>query len=270
MAVSVKTSGDIGISSEGWGSKVGLGESFYIDIIINSRGDVSFIERFTEEVQELGKAKDEEAKKFKGNKEAVESSSDSLRKAVSPIRSVSWDLLLLGRSLSIMNTNLFNSNETLKMVTTSVYTIGAAMRILVTVIDMYRVAQSLSAMTSAASVGANQAEAASIWNVVQAKAANLSLSGPAGWAILGIGAGIAGAAIAYYASMQSRIGGGYIPQTGPYLLHKGETVLPAGEESNVININMRTGPISSSVDVDTMLDAMAQRMLQEKRRRGVR
>jgi len=50
----------------------------------------------------------------------------------------------------------------------------------------------------------------------------------------------AGSAISSVTSavLGSRKDGGYIPQTGPYLLHEGETVIPAGSGAgNTFNFN---------------------------------
>ena len=84
----------------------------------------------------------------------------------------------------------------------------------------------------------------------------------------GLGAGVLGS-IGNAFGFPERQSGGYIPRTGLYMLHTGETVVPHGKGigTNIININMQSGPISNNVDVSNMLDAMASRMTFESRRR---
>jgi hypothetical protein len=85
----------------------------------------------------------------------------------------------------------------------------------------------------------------------------------------------AGIAIVAYTAMQSQMRpirsmqtGGYVPQTGLYLLHAGETVTPAGDSYTWVNMDNKFGAVSSNIDVDNMLDMMATRVATASRRRS--
>jgi len=51
----------------------------------------------------------------------------------------------------------------------------------------------------------------------------------------------------------SRQSGGTIPQTGTFLLHKGETVIPSGAKRGgmTVNLNIQSLAIKSEEDMDT-------------------
>jgi hypothetical protein len=103
--------------------------------------------------------------------------------------------------------------------------------------------QELGFIGTIKAIGAKIAHTAVVWAHVVAKAAeNMAmviynaLIGPYGWAIMA-GAGIAIAAGAMLIkSIPSKQAGGYINQTGPYLLHAGEYVNPKG--TSPINITV--------------------------------
>jgi hypothetical protein len=254
--------------SKGTSGVGGLGESLTINIDITSSFDNTGTEEAKKETLTLGRT----TKSVWGqSKEDAEEYSNELRNQISPIRSVSWDLMLMGRSISILNTNLLGNNQQVKEFLGYVYAISAAMRIATTAVDMYRTAIVISSMVSAAKTTVNLAEAASTMKVAGAYATLQTVAGnPAAMGLLAAGAAGASAVSASYMSLPSYQKGGTIPATGAYLLHKNETVVPAGGSNfNVVNINMTTGAISSNIGVDNMLDAMAKRMLVEKRRRGV-
>jgi len=85
--------------------------------------------------------------------------------------------------------------------------------------------------------------ASQIWVVVGAEHARAiahgianALAGPGGWMILGMAAAAAATAIALAAEIPSRKFGGPIFQTGPYILHAGEYVMPRGASPITINI----------------------------------
>jgi hypothetical protein len=66
--------------------------------------------------------------------------------------------------------------------------------------------------------------------------------------------------------------GGYVPRTGPYLLHQGETVVPKGGGSGMGNVQI-TINASSNVDLarvrQEVESALAKTLLQAQRQRGV-
>ena len=187
----------------------------------------------------------------------------------SAMRSVTWDMMLMGRSLSILNSTFLGSNKSVKEAIGLLYGVSAIMRIFLVLRDTQKalslfMGPAIAAETAAtgANTLGNLANAASIRAVTAAKKAELAFSGPVGWAELGVGyaasaaAGIPGAA-----------SGGYVAGTGMAIIHQGETIIPKGVGMTMININMQTGGISNGVDVSNMLDAMAGRMALESRRR---
>lgn len=217
-------------------------------------------------IQELGTETQKSTSHLGMSKDAADAYANSLRKSISPVRSLSWDMMLMSRSLSIVNREFLGNNEIIHKVIGVMQGIAAITRMATTAIDFYRIAVKLSAVENAASVASSNAAAASTMTLAGAKAL---LSGPAGIAAFIIGSAlVAGVVGSYLGSLPSRKSGGYIPETGPYLLHKGETVIPSGMNFSTVNINMNTGPISSSIDVDNMLTNMARKMLLESRRRG--
>ncbi len=291
MTLSVQGAGGKFMGGAGGGS-LGIGEDVTITINLMSVFDDSGINEAkaavndtaaslgnlagaTSTVLEANETKTKSVKDqttaHKEGKTANDLAAESIRESIAPIRSVSWDLMLMGRSLSILNTIWGNHNVILKEITGVVYGVGAVMRIAVTAADLMRVGLEFGLIPATwMQIGANTALGTS--NIalagtfsavaVAAKAAMISI-GPIGWAMIGAGALLA-LAIGVKGSFQ---GGGTVSETGAYMLHKGETVIPAGTSMNIININMNSGPISSSVDVDHMLDNMALRMTQESRRR---
>lgn len=251
------------------GGSLGVGEKFTVDIDITTMFDSTGIDQATMAMKEFDTIGQDSAKTTQIMTESNKEHAQRLREQIAPIRSVSWDLILMGRSMSILNTTFFGGNQILKDMTGIVYGVGAAMRILVTIQDLHAVSLLLQNSAIFASIGARIAHASAIWGEATAMSALWAVMGnPSGIIMMAaaaaVGAGITAAAIGRMKGYQQ---GGVIPATGPYILHKGETVIPSGTSMNIININMTTGGISSSVDVDRMLDAMALRMSQESRRR---
>ena len=273
------------------GGSLGIGENVSITIDILSAFDSSGFEEAksaidgttqslgglatgTTQVIEADKEKTkgvrEQSTAHKEGKSASDMAANSIRESIAPIRSVSWDLMLMGRSLSILNNLWGNHNIILKEITGIVYGVGAAIRIVVTAADLYAVALKFGIIhttaQTASNVGlgaSNLALAGTYHALANAARTAWAAIGPIGWAMLAIGA-VMGIGFAIKGSFQ---GGGTVSETGAYILHRGETVIPSGTSMNIININMNSGPISSSVDVDNMLDSMAIRMAQESRRR---
>jgi hypothetical protein len=172
----------------------------------------------------------------------------------------------MGRGFSVLNSSLFNHNATLKQLTGVIYSFGAVLRIVTAIVDTYRLAQEVLQSLQIKKIASMAAETAAV-NILTASY---------------IALGIASGGVSYGATtvtgtfgkvvgsiMGSKAGGGNINQSGLYMLHKGEHVIPKGASTNIININMQSGPISNSIDVDNMLNAMASRMTAESRRRGV-
>jgi hypothetical protein len=200
----------------------------------------------------------------------IREATEPMRIAISPVRSLSWDFILMGRGLSIMNTHLLGNSQAMRELVGVIYSFGAVLRVIVALVDIANTGKSIMIMLSHYATQATLQEAAAQRELAAATTAvSVAQGAKAGTGIWSTISGIlfnlfAGAGSAALLAFQH---GGVIPATGPYLMHKGETVTPAGSSFSQITINMSAGAISSNVDVDRMLDDMALRMAQESRRR---
>jgi hypothetical protein len=70
----------------------------------------------------------------------VKEAGEEYQVASSPIRSISWDLLLTGRSLSMMNQGLFGSNQQFKQFISLIYSAASVLRLVVMAFDAQRLA----------------------------------------------------------------------------------------------------------------------------------
>ena len=186
---------------------------------------------------------------------------------IAPTRRLSWDFMLMGRGLSVLNAQFFGSNKEFEKWIGLIYGAGAGLRILTTIADSYNAIVGTSIVIMAilekrhmAVAGAKLVDA---WATATLRAA---AGDPSGLAMVTVGQGGMFAAGAFRIAGQFQRGG-IVPETGVYLMHKGETVIPSGTNFSQIFINMTSGAISSNVDVDNMLDRMALRIAQETRRR---
>jgi hypothetical protein len=172
-------------------------------------------------------------------------------------RMLAWDFMLLGRSLGIVNRELGLNNRALSAIAGVMQLISSVMRIMIIAEELYNLSlakTNISLATKAAlgplsmmssGIGNNQAGGLSIAGGIGFKAVEALLMG--GFAT-----------------------GGSVLQTGPYLLHKGETVQRPQDRTNYsnVNINMRTGAISNSIDVERMIEDMTTSLALENRRRA--
>ena len=176
-------------------------------------------------------------------------------------RVLSRDLMTVGYSFNYLNRELFGHNQILQDVVTTLILFGAALRIVAVI-------QNFSAWFSASSAAAS----AFSWVL---KMVNLDLAQMAFWTAVITGGALLLIGLGAWAALQaaqpkSMQFGGVVPETGPYILHRGETVVPAGgPKYSWVNINMYTGPISSSMDLDRIADELATRVTVEQRRRGI-
>jgi len=177
-------------------------------------------------------------------------------------RVLSRDLMTVGYSFNYLNRELFGHNQILQDVITTLILFGAVLRVVAVI-------QNLSAWFGAAST------AASVFTWVQ-KLLNIELAQTAFWTAVITGGAIALVGLGVWAGLQAAQPrgtmqfGGVVPETGTYLLHRGETVTPAGgPRYSWINVNMYTGPISSSMDLGRIADELASRVTIESRRRGI-
>lgn len=202
-------------------------------------------------------------------KEAIKETKDELynlvhevRRAVRPMRIVSmdiWSLAYASRRLGVVLG--IQTNPAFQAFYGILVSAAAALRIVVVLQELSSILTGVGVATKLAAV------AQSIYNGVLAQTAFwvgiisgglVTIAGLAAWAAISTQKPT-------YQSMQT---GGVAQYTGPHFLHKGERVLPAGTNYSWINIQMQTGPISSHMDVNNMLDEMALRMAVESRRRN--
>lgn len=174
---------------------------------------------------------------------------DSITHIQLNMRSIAMDFTRAGSSLEQLNRSLFNNSVIGREVASVFQGIGASLRIITIISDFAKMvgllntAEATSAVTTTAasaarlgSIGSLVAKTAAEWahsaavtasNIAQA--ISNALQGPWGWAILAGAAAAAATAIAWVTGMiPSKQYGGPILETGPYLLHAGETVLPSG------------------------------------------
>ncbi len=267
MTLNIKGPGGRFLGGAGGGS-FGIGEKFSIEINLLSYADTTGFDQMNAAAKESQTIIQGTAGGQGELGDQAKKTSESIREEVAPIRSVSWDMILMGRSMSILNNTFLGNNQLVKDFTGLIYGAGAALRIYVAVRDIERVLLQREEVAKAKQIALNQAEAASYGEVAAAATSAAVAKGAASVAGFAVGGPGGFAAVEALGMMLTGFQhGGTIPSTGPYMLHKGETVIPAGGTTSIININMQTGGISSSVDVDRMLDAMALRMAQESRRR---
>jgi hypothetical protein len=261
-------SGDTGRIYAG-GPLAGGGDNINITVSVTSTWDGSGVDAANTGLGTLGRTTIETAGAQDRLRSTGDDTSEAIRQEIAPIRSVSWDMLLMGRSLSILNNTFFGHNQILKDITGVIYGVGAAMRVFVTIADIERVLLDRGIIQHGILIPLLMGKAAAYRTVASAATQAAAAEGAA--ATMGATGALGTYASSFAMAAPMLLGflqkGGSIPQTGPYMLHKGETVIPAGASMNIININMNSGPISSGVDVDRMLDSMALRMAQESRRR---
>lgn len=181
----------------------------------------------------------------------------AIRSAMSPLRTASRDVWTLAYAFRRLNYATGLNSEAVKGLVNVMVALGAVIRILAVI-------QSVSGMLSNMTLITKVATAAQwLYNAALANTAFWIAIITGGIAVI---AGLGVWAVIQASQPRSMQAGGVIPETGMYMLHKGETVVPEGGPTTVI-INMQTGPISSEMDADNLLDTMALRMAQESRRR---
>lgn len=190
--------------------------------------------------------------------------SREVRHLTHPLRRISMDVWSLAYSIRRLGTALGISSPILEAFYNTLVVTGAVLRMLMVISELANMINRFKNITSVATL-------------IQALF-NVQLSQTAMWvAIITGGLAVVGGLIAW--TMATRMGGastprapsmqygGLVPQTGLYMLHRGETVIPEGPSYSWVDINMTTGPISTEVDVDNMLDSMGLRIAEESRRR---
>jgi len=202
---------------------------------------------------------------FEETRRNVRDISDEGDRASMSYRALSRDFMMTARSINIINREFLGNNAIVKDMVGILYGLTAVLRLVT-------VAENLLGMAALGNVAKHVAETVAIQGKAAALAIMQALSGPAGWAILAGAAVIGASAIASMNKpMKSMQLGGIATYTGPHLLHAGEVVtnpqLGQSPGHTFINIDMKTGPISSQLDVESMIEDMSSRIATETRRR---
>jgi hypothetical protein len=176
------------------------------------------------------------------------------------MRGVAFQFQAAAYSIGELNKAFFANSQLGKDVAMALHGIGAALRFANIISDMTKAIQ---ALTAAEWLHTAALKAKSI-----ALSVAHSLEGPWGWAILAGATAAAAIGIALAARIPSRQFGGPITETGPYLLHAGEYVLPrasAAAGGVVLNVDARGSTFSSHYDADKL----ANRILDVLKRAGM-
>ncbi len=247
-------------------------EDLNITIRINADDQASpALQAVTQEVQQLnasvtetGQATQQINVPLQATNKLVEETGKQVHAATLPMRVLGRDLMSIAFGINLVARVLGVSNPALQSFVALLMIVGVAMRTVGIIQQLAKWIHEYNFATQLATI--------STWHF------GAALANAAFWKTMLLG-GLVGAAslmvgLTAFAAMQgaqpkgSMQFGGTIPETGMYMLHKGETVTPVGGSNySNITINMQTGAISSSVDVDNMLSQMALRMAVESRRR---
>lgn len=198
---------------------------------------------------------EETAKKVKDLDEKVKGTSINTRVMGRDLMSLAFGFNFLARHMNYVN-------PIMDQFLTALMAVGVTMRSLDIITKLTSAITGFSGSVSLASV------AQKIWNATLMEGAFWMGILTAGAAVV-LGLSIWAATLPMQPKVPSMQTGGEVKETGLFMLHKGETVVPAGSNYSWVNINMQTGPISNSVDVDNMLNKMALTMAIESRRRGM-
>jgi hypothetical protein len=249
------------------GGGMGGGESVDISVNVTGYWDPGNLPEAQGDLQNLQTVQQNVAASTQDSAAAGEANAESLREQIAPVRSVSWDFMLMGRSLNIVNNNLLGHNRALREVLGYLYLVAAGLRMVVVAADLVRVATELGTASHIANTAAIEAETTA---TVQLAAAQVSEATVGGGAVLGggimqaVGGAMGPAALGGLMMFQH---GGVVPQTGLAMVHKGETVLPAGGPSYSHMIINNYNNIGSHTDADYLMERMAIQMSVDQRRR---
>ena len=201
---------------------------------------------------------------FEETRRNVRDISDEGGRASTSYRALSRDFMMTARSINIINREFLGNNVIIKDMVGLLYGLTAALRLVT-------VAEHLLGTAALANVAKHIAEAGAIWTKVAAMIAAAAVN-PLTWGLL---AGAVAIGVGTYAAMKGGMKsmqlGGIATYTGPHFLHAGEVVtnpqLGQSVGHTFVNIDMKTGPISSKIDVENMLTDMGTKVAKETRRR---
>ena len=160
-----------------------ISEGLDIDISIMSHFDSSGVDEATETIQNIGEASVVTSRNVNTLSDSYNEATTQSANLLGESRSVSWDLMLLGRSVNIVNTTLLGHNAMVKEAVGVLYTFAAASRIALVTADMFRLVTDFLASGEAKRAAAliAEANAQAVNNAVQDQAnliamANLDLT----------------------------------------------------------------------------------------------
>lgn len=118
-----------------------------IDIQVETNNAEEKISDVKKAVSDSGGEVDKQAGSWKELSGRIKEAGEEYQVESAPIRSISWDLLLTGRSLSVMNTSLLGNNQSFKQMIGLIYSAAAAIRLLVMAYDAQRISAEMAAKT---------------------------------------------------------------------------------------------------------------------------
>lgn len=201
---------------------------------------------------------------FEETRKSVRDVSDEGGRASTSYRALSRDFMMTARSINIINREFLGNNAAVKDMVGILYALTAVLRLVT-------VAEHLLGSASLGNVAKHVAETGAIWGKVASMVAAAAVN-PLTWGIL---AGAVAIGVGTYAAMRGGMKsmqmGGVATYTGPHFLHEGEVVtnprMGQGIGHTFVNIDMKTGPISSNIDVEYMLENMSSKVASATRRR---
>jgi len=211
------------------------------------------------------------------------------------MRGIAYQFQAAAYSVGELNKLFFNNSTVGKEVAASLHAVGIAMRGLTIIESFAKTVGVLTGLLKAqevaewnlvgaitkktlalgASIAAHVLHAAHVaastlaeWahtGALQAKAIALSIAnalmGPYGWAILAGAAATAAIGIGLASRIPSHHYTGVIPETGPYLMAKGQFVgAPSGGGGLTLNVDARGSTFASDYDVDKMMNRVVDRL----------
>ncbi len=111
----------------------GLGSEENINVMINVGMDISEVQTNAPEagklVTQIGTSAEEAAKGTGTLNTSLKGTGATMDEELKVVRSLSWDFMLMGRGLSVLNHYLLGNNQVMKDAIGVIYTIGAVTRI---------------------------------------------------------------------------------------------------------------------------------------------
>ena len=136
-----------------------IGEELNIDVVLTSTWDGGGVEEANESIQTVGETTKVTTRELNTLSDSLNTTSDSSTHLLGEARSVSWDMMLLGRSMNIVNNTLLGHNAAVKEAVGVLYVFAAASRIALVTADMFRLVTDFLSSGELKRVAAINAEA---------------------------------------------------------------------------------------------------------------